>query len=561
MKKGSRSSIPTSPLSKDVGAAEPAQVNDSSVVPLDVHAALETLVAQVTSTIGIPLDHWAVAATLESLGVRDVDAREKYGYASIFPLSEFVYGLIMDDPPEVKCPTRQNGVETRRERAFRVLTHLLEGSFFAMPMVGQIICILLTRYSLWASLDFTEQQATLIGLGTVASFAATGGVVMSLGRQGTVYRGMKAYTLLRRVCVQLVAVGMVVSLVSLAFAACINLISPFLSTSHFVVASMYYLCLCGMWLSLGLLYMLGKHMWSTGVTLGFGALVALEVRWLGVGVETAQLSSIGCATFVAFVVAGRTMRALQKDEDPRYVAAPPPPPDVAAGILAPFGVYGLGYFGFLFLDRVLAWTAPGRPLPMPVWFHTPYELGMDWALISLLLPMAYLEHVVHEFGPRIMREQDQMRYDEVVRHRSSMMRFGFVSLSVVVTLSLLSVVGTYYAVQALRAFEEVKEIRDFFASDITQWVFWVAAVGYQLLTWALMVGLLFFTLARQETVVRAMWVCLTIGLVVGYSASRILGPEWAVLGFAVGALYFAVTMGIAGFRLSRRIDYFYYSAY
>lgn len=523
--------------------------------------SLEDLAAQVTARIGMPLDHWAVAATLESLGVRDVDALDRYGHASIFSLSEELYGRIMDAPPQVARAVQQGMVETRKERAVRVLKHLVEGSFFAMPMVGQIVCILLTRYSLWASLDFTELQATLIGLGTVASFAVTGGVVMSLGRQGTVYRGMKAYTLLRRVCVQLVAVGMLMALASLALAAVINLIAPFLRVSHFVVASMYYLCLCGMWLSLGLLYMLGKHMWSTGVTLGFGVVVALQVRWLGVGVENAQLFSIGCATVVAFVVAGRTMRAMQADEDPKYAAAPTPPPDVAAGILAPFAVYGLGYFGFLFLDRVLAWTAPGRPLPMPVWFHTPYELGMDWALISLLFPMAYLEHIVHEFGPRIMREQDRFRYDEVGAHRRSMMRFGLLSLTVVVGLSVLSVVGTYYAVQALRAFEEVQEIRDFFASDITQWVFWIAAVGYQLLTWALMVGLLYFTLARQETVVRAMWVCLIIGLVVGFSASRILGPEWAVLGFAVGAFYFAISMGIAGFRLSRRIDYFYYSAY
>lgn len=522
---------------------------------------LAHLVPIVTERIGVPLDYWAVAACLEATGMRDLDAREKYDYEALFPLASDLYELIMASPPKLEASAASELVETTGQRVRRVLKHLFEGSFFAMPMIGQIICILCTRYSLWASLDFQEQQATLIGLGTVASFAVTGGVVMTIGRQGTVYRAMKAFRLLRRVCLQLVMVGFALALASLLIASVVNLVSPFLTSAQLLVAALYYCMLCGMWLSLGLLYMLGRHAWSSGVTVVFGLFVAVQVRWLGVGVETAQLFSIGCATTVAFAVAIYTMRAMGKDEDPKHAVAEPPPPDVAAGILAPFAAYGLGYFAFLFLDRLLAWTAPGRPLPMPVWFHTPYELGMDWALISLLAPMAYLEHVVHEFGPRIMREQERFLYHEVGHHRRSMLGFGIRAFVVVFVFSVVSVIGTYFAVQSLRTFDDVQEIRDFFASEITEWVFWVAAVAYQFLTWALMVGLLYFTLARGEVVVRHMWRCLVIGLVVGFTTSRIVAPEWAVVGFAAGSLYFAVAMGLEGFRLGRRIDYFYYSAF
>ncbi|MEM9072739.1 MAG: hypothetical protein AAGE52_29810 [Myxococcota bacterium] len=522
---------------------------------------LDSVVEVVTGKIGIPLDSWAVAATLESTGMRDVDAVEKYGYPNLFGLAGDVYDLIMKDPPAVEAPPDEKAEEVRRDRWRRFARHLFEGSFFAMPMLGQIACILVTRYSLWASLDFTEMQATLIGLGTVASFAITGGVVMTIGRQGTVYRGMKAYTLLAKVCRRLVALGLVLALLVWVVAAVLNCVVPFLGAWAFATASLYYIALCAMWLSLGLLYMLGKHAWSFGVTFCCGLLVAVQVRVFGLDVEWSQLSSIALASVLAFSVAARTIRKLVPDEDAKQTVAPLPPPDVAAGILAPFAVYGLGYFTFLFADRLIAWTAPGRPLPMPVWFHTPYELGMDWALMSLLVPMAYLEHVIHEFAPRIVREQDETIYRAVGTHRRSMMAFGSRSFVIVVVFSIVSVLVTYWGISALKAFDDVKEIRDFFASDTTEWVFWFAAAGYQLLTWALMVGLLYFTLARGLVVVREMWRCLAVGAVVGFTASRLAGPEWAVLGFTAGTLYFAAGMIRHGVILTKRIDYYYYSAF
>ena len=51
----------------------------------------DVLVEQVYAMIGNPLSVWAVAATIESLGIRDVDAIVDYGYKSVFDLAEDVY--------------------------------------------------------------------------------------------------------------------------------------------------------------------------------------------------------------------------------------------------------------------------------------------------------------------------------------------------------------------------------------------------------------------------------------------------------------------------------------
>jgi len=48
------------------------------------------LVVEVLATVRRPVDAWAVAATLESFGLRDVDAG-RYGEADIFVLAKRVY--------------------------------------------------------------------------------------------------------------------------------------------------------------------------------------------------------------------------------------------------------------------------------------------------------------------------------------------------------------------------------------------------------------------------------------------------------------------------------------
>ncbi len=67
---------------------DPAYTPDPEISdpdPLD--AEKEELVDLILETCGSPVDFWAVAATLESRGMRDVDAEEKYG---VKPLDRFV---------------------------------------------------------------------------------------------------------------------------------------------------------------------------------------------------------------------------------------------------------------------------------------------------------------------------------------------------------------------------------------------------------------------------------------------------------------------------------------
>ena len=105
--------------------------------PLPAHAAgdeLERLVDELLEKTEIPVDRYAVAATLESWGIRDVDARERHGLTDVFSLADEVFARsrarLAAAPPPRKLPEQ----EPLRKRVRLVLGWLGRGSFFIVPM-------------------------------------------------------------------------------------------------------------------------------------------------------------------------------------------------------------------------------------------------------------------------------------------------------------------------------------------------------------------------------------------------------------------------------------------
>ena len=97
--------------------AAPAQVARPAARPAPkrvVRAAalpFPELVDLVVERIGVPVDVYAVAATLESEGIRDLDARERFGSADVFDLAEDVYGAALQKVVETPVePDRKSVV-------------------------------------------------------------------------------------------------------------------------------------------------------------------------------------------------------------------------------------------------------------------------------------------------------------------------------------------------------------------------------------------------------------------------------------------------------------------
>lgn len=524
---------------------------------------IEELVDFVHETVGLPMDTWAVAATLESRGLRDVDAIERYGAKSIFHLAESIYPAIQQRGLESLAEeSRPKPDVLKVTRRFLRFVHLYaKGLIFALPMAGQIIAVLVLRYSLWAWLDFDNLTATLVAIGTVGSFLVTGGLVQAVGREGTFYRGQENAILLDR-CMRLLVVGGAALAVAVAALALLsNLLFPFFAWRQLGIVLTYFLLLSPLWLALAVLYMLEDHVIILGATLLGTGVVHLVMQTTDWGIVPSHVLGLLSANGVAVAWSWLRIRRMKRTVDPKYRQSRLPRPAVLLHIVEPYLLYGICYFTLLFVDRLVAWSASDYPLPLIIWFRTPYELGMDWALFSLVFTIAILEFTIHEFSATIIPKEQWLAGRAHARFSADYGRFYRRQVKSLAVGAVLSITVTFLAVSSLRRYDYIMEVNDFFASPVTYFVFFGASVGYSILAFGLLNALFFFSLSQPWVVVRAIAPALVVDLAVGFVASRAIGYEYAVLGLVAGATVFAVRSWASARELFAKLDFYYYAAF
>ncbi len=516
----------------------------------------------VRETAGVPMNFWAVAALLESRGLRDVDAKEQYGRRSIFDLAMTVFGaLLSPDAAAASSEEEEKEKDSWLSQTLNFVRLYAKGMIFAMPMAGQIAAILVLRYSLWAWLEFSVMQASLVAMGTIASFVVSGGIVQAIGREGTFYQGQRNPILLDRVCRTLLFSGMVLMLAVAVITVCVNTIFPYFDYSQLMVVLLYFLLLTPLWLLLAILYMLRDNLAILCSTLIGTAIVHLVMSVLGWGIYAAHGFGLVVASLSAGAWGWWRLHRMKKKADPKNELARLPRPAILLHIIKPFLVYGTLYFSFLFVDRIVAWSASDYRLPLIIWFRTAYELGMDWALLSLVLTFAVLEYTVHQFNQLLIPIQQDFKGHDFRGHNHYFWRFYKRQNLILLVVGLISIVLTYWSILQLRRFEEIQEVRDFFASPITYFVYWCAALGYLLLAFALLNGLFLFSLARPIYVIRSIIWGFAVNIVCGFILSRLIAFEYAVLGLIAGSAVFALLAHREIRHVLRHLDYYYYSAF
>ena len=517
------------------------------------------LAAAVASRIGRPVDAWSVVAALESEGWRDVDAAERFGYPDLFALG----GVLL---PACRAEAARLG-RTEDDAVERETVPQLVGGFaasygrgllYALPVTGQVAALVWFGYSLWASIRLTEGGATMIAMGTIASFITTSGFVQALAHETSRLLGHELGGQARRVAFRIVGLGAAAVLVSGGAALVVNLVVPFYPLVLAVVGVVYYVLLGWLWLALALLYV-EERLWAVGVATSVGILpVWGAVAWLRWEIHPAHAVGLVVAIAVALAWAYRSLGTGAGRDRGDGPAPPLPRVSTVVHTTLPYVAYGVLYFAVLFADRVVSWSAAGDdPLPYPIWFRTTYELGMDWALGVIFLMLAAVPFAVRRLSGQI-HELGAVR--DPAAASALMTRQYLRHLGVLVGVGVLAVAGVWAGGLWLGAYGPAL-LDPIFRPGPTRYVFAVAAVGYFCFSVGLMNGLIFLAQGRTGRVLVPLTWALVIDLGVGFVATRLFGYEHAGWGLVVGAAVFAVVTTRWALAMLRRADYFAYAAY
>lgn len=523
---------------------------------------IEKVADEVIEKIGNPISVLQVAAVIESLGYRHIDCPIEFGKKDIFELSEDVYRICKLKIRSSKKDSKDGDARSFGKKVWLFIRHYLSGIAFGLPIASQIAFIVFTGYSLWAWINFTESQATIVAFGTILSFIVTGGFTQVMGREVTYYLSIGNKITAQEIALKLFNYGVMTVIAVAVFLFTFNLIFELFPRKFISIILAYYILLSFLWLSASMIYS-SKRKLSVAVILSLGTIVVIWLnKFIGLSIHTAHVLGLSVANVLMYLWARYIFRLRGEEKKIRYISLKVKRPSVLTYVNSPFFKFGFYYFLFLFLDRVISWTAYSKGKFYFFWFRTPYELGMDWALLSFGLMLAVLEWAVNDFSESLIQIQRKFPAFRIKSYNLWYFDFYFIKFAFLLVFGLLSIVAVYFIVMRLgEIYSHIKMVREFFSSPVTFKVYYFASISYLLLAIGLMNNLLFFTLWKADLGLRSIRIALLINLIVGIFASRLMSWEYGVLGFLAGSFVFAMLSTYYAFKFIRTLDYQYYSAF
>jgi hypothetical protein len=338
-------------------------------------------------------------------------------------------------------------------------------------------------------------------------------------------------------------------------------IFPVIAPSEVPVAILYFLTLSMLWLGLAVVYMLQQEIWfSLAIAVGI-AVVYFMREYVGASVIVSHQAGILSAAAFGFVIGTallwlRELRIRRGRKEP--LAGRLPRFSVIAYTVSAYFAYGFIYFTFLFTDRILAWTGKTEFRRYFVWFQSDYEVGLNWALISLLFSFGVLEFTVYRLGELIPYLSRMYTLVCVRRFTGEAIAFYRRAVLVYIGSAVVGVVVAFVVVQAL--VPRVPLIATLL-NDVSITVFWIASVSYLFIVWSLLNNVFIFSFSRPAFALRAVVPALIVDLVVGFILSRVFIYWAAAFGLLAGAIVLWAISTHYAVKMLRDLDYYTYSAF
>lgn len=514
----------------------------------------QQLLAQVIDVNRDVQDALDVAAVVESFGWTDGRAEEDFGYPTLFELAEELY---QDIRVAVRHDPLPPGAAVPPVLAFRqVLRDYGHGLTFTLPMLVAVAAMITLHISLSSYQFFSLPDATALGLATFLSFVTTGGFSQAMANVYYILLGLQETELIERTVLLLMRWGVLTSIGVALGLWLLDTVFPLMPPSLMAFMGLYLILMATLWMTFAGLYVLRRE-YLLAVITGLSSLLAYGLWTRGVPVVWAQTFALGVASLTALIVSGKIFRRTIRKREGITSRVIRTRTSELAYATAPYFIYGILYFVFIYADRLVAWSTNTVFLPYNLWFRGQYELGMDWSLISLLMPLSAAEVLIGYLFRWMQRREHETLQTNMESFRTALLRTYWRAMAIYVLLGGAGALGTWAAVQAFRHVPLLALAVP--VHGVEPFVFDWSAGSYVLLAVSLFNVLLLFTFAYPAPALRAIVVAIGVDLLAGLLATKIFGGyQFAVWGLTAGVIYLTITTTRSVITLLPKADYLLY---
>lgn len=519
--------------------------------------SLNLLLKEVQERRVHPEDRYEMAALLESLGWTDERAAKAYGVSNIFELASHLWELSHNSINFT--PFSKEEKMGLLEAIRLIVSHFLRGAIFALPMAVSVFSMITLRFSLWSYENLSVELATAIAIGTILSFITVGGFTQAIARRGFFYIIQGYYRMARRVTFYFITLGTMACIVISGVVIFVNMFLPLFPNHMILIILLYYFFLNTIWLSVTIMYILRKELVFTALIVFGIVMVYVLFSVLHINIIVAQFISLLLVSLMGIALAYHFfIKAEAKAE--RGIEPKLPKMSVTIYNSMPYFVYGVLYFTFLFIDRMMAWSVDNAFLPYLIWFRGDYELGLDFSLLVLIIPMGINEVVLNRLMTNIQLSQKSYLGQDIEKMNRKYIKDYFVRVVVILIVSVASAMGLYYSVGIFMDYFNPEMGAAIYHNPLTRFVFIVSLIGYVFLAVALMNVVTLFSLSQPQKVIKSIIPALLVNVMIGFVLSRWFGYEYAVLGFLVASIVFMVLSLHQVYSVFKKLDYYMYAA-
>ncbi len=504
-----------------------------------------------------PEDRFEIAALLESMGWTDTLAANTFGVDNIFELANQLWAMsksnIIFTPFNKEEPLRLTQI------IHSIITNFLRGAIFALPMAVSVFSMITLRFSLWSYENLTVELATSIAIGTILSFITVGGFTQAIARRGFFYIIQGYYGMARKVTFYFITIGTIACIIISGLILLVNLLINLFPFHMIAIIILYYFFLNTIWLSVTVMYILKKELLFTAlIIIGIGIVYLLFVLF-GINIIVSQLITL---LIVSLIGIGLSVYYFRKAEAKAEKGIEPKLPRMSVTVFntMPYFIYGLLYFTFLFLDRIMAWSVDTAFLPYLIWFRGDYELGLDFSLLVLIIPMGINEVVLSRLMTNIEKGQKSYSGQDIELMNRKYAKEYSIRVIFIFIVSVVSAVVLYISVEWFMNIFNPEMGDVIYHNPLTHFVFLTSLIAYGFLAIALMNAVTLFSLSQPNKVIKAIIPAIMINFILGFVLSRWFGYQYAVIGLLVGSLVFVVISSLQVFGVLRKLDYYIYAA-
>lgn len=501
-----------------------------------------------------PEDTLEIAAILESMGWTDDRVEKQFGFIDVFQLSSAIWQQrkhIHMSANEYKQPTRIF-VRVRQD-----LLHFLQGTIFALPMAVSIAAMLFLHVSLWSYQYFTVKIATSIAIGTILSFVSVGGFMQGIARQAYYYMLQGYFSMARRITFRFILAGILLSILISIALLLIDQLFPILPMPMIVIAIEYYLSLNAIWLAVTSMYVLRKETIFVLLLSGGIAVVFIGNKFFHINLILLQTFAMLLIFLAGIGLVYHFFRKAEQQKE-KGIRVRLPRASILVHTTLPYFLYGTLYFILLFADRTIAWSTHTTFSQYLILFRGEYEVGLDFALLSLIIPTGVAEVIVH----RLMLDASNSQKQYLSKQTSQMCQY-FVSqykksILIILGASIISAALDDMLVMWLFGRSGILLHQSVEWTGTTNYVFIIGLIAYGLLAIGLLNSVVMFSLSRPDFVLSPLLFAIIIDLVTGFLLSRWIGYSNAVIGLLVGVLLFTFMTTRNVLHVLRSLDYHLY---